>query len=488
MSTRLHPPDRDLFEQVARAAFLNPFGAERAALDATLAADAPKGPGDLVDRVLVRLRVRLDWLESVGRLDVTGFDTRDAELLEHAILFERFHRFGPDFERLLVAQLAAPERTLPVPFADALLGGLTGAGVAPARAERLMALFWQMRRAYHFIDRGLVGRSEAMRALRADLWNAVFTADIERYDRFLWDRMEDFSVLLLGETGTGKGAAAAAIGRAGFVPWDPHRRAFADPFTESFVPLNLSEFPETLIESALFGHAKGAFTGAVADYDGAFTRCRPHGAVFLDEIGEVRTPVQIKLLRVLEERAYTPVGGTTPRRFDGRVLAATHRSLDRLRADGRFRDDFYHRLCCHVIAVPPLRTRIAEAPAELDDLLAVVVERILGQPDAALCAEVRAAIDRDLSPDHPWPGNVRELAQRARRVMLTGGCAEPPPAVSAARDPFLGSVGAGELDARDLIEGYCARLYKQHGTYEEVARRTGLDRRTVRKYVKKAQG
>ncbi|HID70417.1 MAG TPA: hypothetical protein EYP35_08165 [Desulfobacterales bacterium] len=115
------------------------------------------------------------------------------------------------------------------------------------------ALFFQMRRAYFFIQRSLIGYSSAMKQLRAQLWNNIFTCDINRYTKGLWRRMEDFSTLLLGETGTGKSLAAAAIGRSGYIPFDLKKSCFKDNFATAFVSRNLSQYSEQLIESELFG-------------------------------------------------------------------------------------------------------------------------------------------------------------------------------------------------------------------------------------------
>jgi transcriptional regulator with PAS, ATPase and Fis domain len=308
------------------------------------------------------------------------------------------------------------------------------------------------------------------------------------YDVALWNRMEDFSTLLLGETGTGKGSAAAAIGRSEFIPYLPGQRRFAANFAESFITINLSQFPETLIESELFGHRKGAFTGAIDHHEGVFERCSAHGALFLDEIGEVSIPVQIKLLQVLQERTFTPLGGHEKKRFSGRVIAATNQALGTLRRDGRFRDDFFYRLCSDVIEVPTLRQRIAESPAELEQLAQLLVARITGAQAPDLVAAVLDALGRDLPRGYPWPGNVRELEQAVRRIFLTGrygaDIAQTAPSEEAG---LIERLRAGELTADELLARYCAMLYRRLGTYADVAKKTGLDPRTSRKYVEGAR-
>src|SRR5262249_44682392 len=147
----------------------------------------------------------------------------------------------------------------------------------------------------------------------------------------------------------GKGTAAAAIGRSGWIPFDERSGRFAESFTKAFVFINLSQYPEALLESELFGHRKGAFTGAVESHEGLFARCSPHGAIFRDEIGELPATVQIKLLQVLQERVFSPVGSHEKHRFRGRVVAATNRAIHDLRQKGAFRDDFFYRLCSDII-------------------------------------------------------------------------------------------------------------------------------------------
>lgn len=485
----LDPDDRELFALVSRASFVNPFSPERDELDERIAGTESSDPA-LLPRLLQRLESRLSAIEAAGDLAPEIFAPDDWRKIQHAILFETFHRYVDRLDALIEAQLAAGATPVAVPFADELLRRLTGRGVGAEHAVRMLSFFWQMRRAYYFIANGLTGISPSMRRLREALWNDVFTHDMARFERLLWDRLEDFSLILRGETGSGKGQAAAAIGRSGFVPFDETKGAFVASFTELFVPINLSQFPETLIESELFGHKKGAFTGAVDSHAGVFSRCSPNGAIFLDEIGEVSIPVQIKLLRVLQDRVFTPVGSHEERRFEGRVIAATHRDLAELRVERIFRDDFYYRLCSDVIEVPPLRQRLAEEPRELDVLLGQLVRRIVGAEDEEIVARTKAAIAAGIPAGYRWPGNVRELEQCVRRVLLTGRCAPDAAAteVGDATDRFLAQAAAGTMEARELVARYCALLHERHGTYEEVARITGLDRRTVRKHVQQIRG
>jgi transcriptional regulator with PAS, ATPase and Fis domain len=186
----------------------------------------------------------------------------------------------------------------------------------------------------------------------------------------------------------------------------------------------------------------------------------------------------------LQERTFCPVGSHEKVRFRGRVIAATNRPLETLRSGSSFRDDFFYRLCSDMIEVPPLRKRLQEEPKELRRLLEHVLTSTVGEPAKELASRIDAALQRGVGADYAWPGNVRELEQAVRRILLTGdysGSARSPAPI--ARERLMAGIAAGTLDADALLAGYCDILYEKEGTYEAVARRMNLDRRTVKSYL-----
>ena len=200
------------------------------------------------------------------------------------------------------------------------------------------------------------------------------------------------TVLITGESGTGKELVARAIHRAGNNP------------TGSFVAVNCAAIVETLLESDMFGHEKGAFTGAINRQSGKFELAET-STIFLDEIGDLSPTVQAKLLRVLQEKEYTPVGGTKPRKTNARVIAATNANLEQRTREGSFREDLLYRLKVVTIDLPPLRDRRADI-LDLVRVLLTKINRELGSPNRVcrIAADVMDAFVR-----YSWPGNVREL-------------------------------------------------------------------------------
>ena len=483
MASELSPSLRNFFQSVVEASFSNPFGKRREEIDAQILGTRRKLPHAERSALLgQRVAQVIQQLEREGLAHLDRHAGEDRDRMEVGFLFliyqESFAELDAHIDRALAAAPSEGGDPIPFPGGARYLEQLRTWGFPAEEASRYLAICYQLRRAHRFIDRGLVGRSAAMTELRRQLWNAAVSSDMRTYAKRLYDRMEDFSTLLLGETGAGKGRAAAALGRSGFIPFDEKRGTFRESFTRAFLSTNLSQFPEALLPSELFGHRKGAFTGAIDDHDGIFQRCSPYGSILLDEIGEVSIPVQIQLLRVLQERTFSPVGGTEELRFRGRVIAATNQSIDQRREEGEFRDDFYYRLSSDVITVPPLRDRLREEPEERAILVEALLERMLGGSDPALIDRVLTALDQGVPADYAWPGNVRELEQAIRRILLTKRYV---PKRSTPDLPWAST--DGDPDVKTVIGDYCVHLYRRSGNQAEVARTTGLDRRTVRKYL-----
>jgi sigma-54 specific flagellar transcriptional regulator A len=236
-----------------------------------------------------------------------------------------------------------------------------------------------------------IGESDAIRAIR-DLLPVVAASSS--------------TVLITGESGTGKEIVARSL-------HDLSHRAAAN-----FVPINCAAIPKDLIESELFGHRKGAFTGAVTDRVGRFELAH-NGSIFLDEIGDLPLELQVKLLRVLQERVIDPVGGTKPIPIDVRVIAATHRDLEAEIAAGRFREDLYYRLNVLPLNTPPLRERANDVPLLLQFFSKH--HAASGEKPITFAPDFTYALQ-----SYPWPGNVRELSNLIDRfsTLFSGQCLE----------------------------------------------------------------
>ena len=485
----LDSEERQFFKTVYNAAFANPFSDLREKLDLKISGLFPSASRKAsIDQCTKEVAHRIKKLEGQGRANINAFHDQDKEIITIVFLFDLFYKFKDDFDQLIKDQIEAEDTPIKVTFAEKALHMLHTKGFNAKSIPHYFALSYQLRRAFYFISNSLVGTSPCMQKLKKHLWYNVFTYNFDLYNKFLWNKMEDFSTLLLGETGTGKGTAAKAIGRSGYIPFDEKKQCFTQSFTRAFSSLNLSQYPETLLESELFGHTKGAFTGAVDDYQGVFDRCSAHGYILLDEIGEIPNHVQIKLLRILQERSFSPVGTHEKSRFNGRVIAATNRPKKDVLSGKVFRDDFYYRLCSDIIEVPPLRTRISENPSELNDLLDFTIKKMAGTHSEKLIQKVKRIIDRRLGKNYQWPGNVRELEQCVRSVLLRRdykGKQKEDEETLTLKQELLQGISDRNISISSLVSGYCKFLYDTAGTYEEVARLTGMDRRTIKKNIMK---
>ena len=299
---------------------------------------------------------------------------------------------------------------------------------------------------------GLVARSASMREV-FDLAQRVAASDA--------------TVLIRGESGTGKSVLAAAMHnqspRAG----------------EPFVKVNCGAIPENLLESELFGHEKGSFTGATRDKAGLF-EVADRGTLFLDEIGDISLPVQVKLLQAIEEKSFLRVGGTAPIQSDVRIVAATHRDLETAIQEGDFREDLFYRLNVFPLVLPPLRDRREDLP----DL----VERFLKHRGQELTKMSKESLD--ILARHPFPGNIRELENHLERALILAG----PGPIGPEHLPGLGGSSMTQVQASERLpeipdEGVSleelekryilSALEKTSGNKSRAAQLLGMTRRTL---------
>jgi two-component system response regulator AtoC len=312
----------------------------------------------------------------------------------------------------------------------------------------------------------LVGRSAGMRAVYRLLEKAAQT---------------DATVLILGETGTGKELAARAV------HYHSARRE------RRFVPVNCGALPAELVESELFGHARGAFTGAAAMKRGLFEEAAG-GTIFLDEVGELPLPVQVKLNRVLQEREIRRVGDNTPIAVDVRVVAATHRDLREEIKAGRFREDLFYRLNVLAVVLPPLRERAEDVPL----LAAHFLEKHARAVRRALRGFSPEALRRLVA--HGWPGNVRELENTVERAVAVAGGEEiqvedlPPEIALGGAAGGVAPVALAALPYKDALaeardrasREYLAAILKEFGgNVTRAAERAGMERESLHRLLRR---
>ncbi len=313
--------------------------------------------------------------------------------------------------------------------------------------------------------KGVVGRSEGL----TDVYRVI-------------DRVADTNctVLITGESGTGKELVARAV-------HESSQRAHAP-----FVAVNCGAIPESLLESELFGHAKGAFTGAHAPKSGRIAQAQG-GTLFLDEIGELPLALQVKLLRVLQSREYSPVGDNRVLRAEVRIVAATNIDLEQAACAGTFREDLYYRLNVIHVSVPPLRDRAGDVP-----ILAEYFFKLALQRTARLSVRGFAASTMQLLEQYAWPGNVRELENTIERAVLLARGEEIQPRDLPARVcglPTERRSGSSKLpdsgiDLRTAVESFENNLIRQalertKWNKNQAARLLGLNRTTLVEMLKR---
>jgi transcriptional regulator with PAS, ATPase and Fis domain len=393
--------------------------------------------------------------QPLGAFDAIVLEARDRERAESALdLLGRAGARPPVWVRL-AAGAAGAAPALRARGADEVIERVTPELLAQRLAER------EPREPE---APALVGGSPAMQRLLASAARAARSRA---------------NVLVVGETGTGKELLARALHEQ-----SARRRG-------RFVALNCAALPDTLLESELQGHVRGAFTGAERDRRGLFEEA-DGGTLFLDEVAETTPAFQAKLLRVLQERSVRPVGGNRERRVDVRVVAATHRQLAREVAAGRFREDLFYRLAVLTLGIPPLRERLEDLRALAQHFLALH-GRLEGKPGCRLSDEALALLEA-----HAWPGNVRELENAVHQALAlaepgaTLGRAHFEERLGAALAPLDRALGQAAEDeplratvAR--VEAWLLRraLEREGGCRAATARRLGLTREGLYKKMKR---
>jgi transcriptional regulator with AAA-type ATPase domain len=488
------PEERQFLAAVVQLAYCNHFLPERVEFEkAALASNFAAGEAvwsasvanpDVIRPNVLRISEKLEPLVNAVRERLSrtvDVNTDELNIYEGCVHYLLYQKFYPRFAhargtwKFYRSFLADWNHYLQLP------GKSFETALEPAH---VFACFWQIRKAFNSIFDNIIGSSLPAARLRASVWQSIFTHDMRRFRRTMYRRMADFPTLITGPSGTGKELVARAIAQSRYVPFDSTALKFEDE-QEVFLPINIAALSPTLIESELFGHRRGSFTGAIADRKGWLEACPALGSVFLDELGEMDLSIQVKLLRVIETRRFSPVGDTVLREFQGKLIAATNRALPREIRERRFREDLYYRLCADLIETPSLADQIEDSPESFRELLLYMTRRAVGDEAASLLPEVEQWIKTNLPREYAWPGNYRELEQCVRNVVIRRSYRpmERQHDERATDERFFANYKAGRLKLSEIVSHYAAQVYRQTGSYQEAAQLLGLDRRTVKAKV-----
>jgi len=410
----LSDTDRRFLEDVSQLVFGNPYGEATRTVRETLGGRFEEIP----DRVHARVRILLDRLRGQQALSLAAYNELDRPLLHHALLFDVLHPASRDFDALVSEQLDKRTQVCRAPFISQVIDRLTQIGMAKSAALHYVAIFYQLRRAHHYLDTVLVGSSPSMQKLRHDLWSSIFTHDFSLYERFLWDKIRELPTLFVGGAGAGKRTAAAAVSCCSYIPFIEKTEAFSESFVSCFSPVRVAQFSGLRLESELFGHQKRAYDQALENYQGVFNRCSSAGSIFLDDILEVPQAVQSRLLEAVQHRTFTPVGDQVPHDFRGRLMAAAAGTVVSVRTGGQIRADLFYHLGVNTISIPSLRQRLQEHPADLEQLIQHILGRFTGQSAEDLVGRIIVQMHEHVGRGYDWPGNLLELEQIVKRILM----------------------------------------------------------------------
>ena len=485
-----------LLEKIHSLAFVNPFGGERDKIEEMIISEMGWSEQPWIGNLKFTKEFNqvLYWVKQ-GEQYLLGGMAKDygsvlrAEQMASLAYFSLYHELVDDLDSLIEneeSDLNANRKLFKkiesgIKQRKPLVSG--GRSSMWENPEHLFACFYQLRRAFLCLFNEIVGWSDPMRALRVRVWESVFTKDMLSYQQWMHESVGRFPTLILGPTGSGKEIVARAIGLSKFIPYNSSSGQFASNPKKSFCPVNLSALTATLIESELFGHRKGSFTGAMRDHAGIFKTAGQYGTVFLDEIGEVPESIQVKLLRILQSGEFQSIGGDRPSFYRGKIIAATHRDLSEEVRQGRMREDFFYRLCGDQVNTVGLKNILSVNPKEIENSIDYICAKLFGKEGAKeLSSRVVDKLRSVLPKNYSWPGNFRELEQAVRNIIV--------------HDEFvpLRQSGETELDIREAYMStqvslsewnqlYARKAYENAGSYREAARRLDADQRTVKKLV-----